>query len=271
MLDLLSDVRAIVMEEVPYPTLRSRLLKLHRLKARQLPEELKSVCRNAGAWLKAYHHLPEVEHTRSRHVRLEDFNDGVLQFTDYLSRSVGRQRLFDDVATALTDTARQTLPDVLPLGTGHGDFAPRNIFVAPDARVTVFDTLARWRVPIYEDLASFAVALNTAAARVYSRGLWFHDRLLKQCMDELYRGYFAGRDVPTLSISLFELQALLNRWSSLAAARNAARGLGRTAKGLRLSWEGRFYARYAKRLLADIERSPEKQRQSKKRILASSR
>ena len=56
------------------------------------------------------------------------------------------------------------LPADLPLGTSHGDYAPRNILVGAHGEVTVLDTLGRWRAPIYSDLGNFLFAIKAGRA-----------------------------------------------------------------------------------------------------------
>jgi hypothetical protein len=53
----------------------------------------------------------------------------------------------------------------------------RNIMVGPGSRITAFDTGARWRVPVYEDVAYFLVKLESNRLQVFSRGLAVHPPL----------------------------------------------------------------------------------------------
>ena len=40
------------------------------------------------------------------------------------------------------------------MAVGHGDYAPRNLFVDRSGRVTVIDPMPRWVVPRVEDIAA---------------------------------------------------------------------------------------------------------------------
>ena len=248
-LELLPDNRAIVMEYAGEPTLRKRLLKVNRFAARHISTELKTACRNAGAWLRAFHQLPSVEHTRARPTSRRDFVDAIREFTAFLSHSRGNAPFFQRIASITEAAASELLPESLPLGMGHGDYAPRNIFVSPAGQVTAFDTLARWRVPIYEDIGWFLLALKASAPQVYSQGLLFCGDVIAECEEAFLRGYFPAHSDHEPAVRLFELQALLNRWSSLVHAHRSSSGLWRIARGCRLSVIEPFFHRYAKRLL----------------------
>lgn len=111
--------------------------------------------------------------------------------------------------------AIKILPDLLPLGIGHGDFAMRNILFDSSDRVIVIDTLAKWRVPIFEDIGCFINGLKMSVPQVISQGLAFSSDKLKAYERLFLHGYFEQRFIPYPAIRLYEILALLDKWSSL--------------------------------------------------------
>ncbi len=95
---------------------------------------------------------------------------------------------------------------------GHGDFAPRNIFVDDDLRVTTIDSLGRFQIPPQEDVAYLLVELSTGSTRFSSPGLPWSAEWVGRLREAFLTGYPMADD-PVLW--LFELRALLDKWRSL--------------------------------------------------------
>ena len=102
--------------------------------------------------------------------------------------------------TPVRNAARTALPNDLPLGTGHGDFAPRNILVGPDNQIAVLDTVSRWQVPVYEDVAGFLVALKASKSQVYGRRWLYDTRVLQDYEHRFLLGYFGQHALPVAAI-----------------------------------------------------------------------
>ena len=219
----LPEPGAIVLEAIDRPT-------LHELLGR--PEDhatALAACRNAGRWLRRFHALDGVTGDELRRTP-EDVAEAFAALAAGLRGTPVAGRVARRVAAAAARVLPTLLPDELPLGLGHGDFAARNVFVGPGGEVTVFDTLGRWRVPVYEDLAYFTIALRTGrpglvpagprqAARTAALGRALHD------------GYFGDEPVPGRELAAFELLCLLDKWCSLAATGHDAAGRNRLAWG----------------------------------------
>ena len=244
-LDLLSKYGAIVMEEAKDPSLRQLFAKASfSLPPLKSSATLEAAFRNAGAWLHAYHALHTHVQAETRHARRADFIESITPFTDFLTDAVGDAMFFQQVALTTTEQALDALPETLPLGLGHGDFAMRNILVGPQGRVTLLDTLARWRTPIYEDVAYFLIALKTTWPQVLSQGLAFSASRLAHYEREFLSGYFGPEPVDFGVIRLFEIQALLDKWSA-TVARLALSARGR----LQCKLVNRYFRRSADQLL----------------------
>jgi hypothetical protein len=92
------------------------------------------------------------------------------------------------------------------------------VLVGPGGRVTVIDTLARWRAPVYDDLGDFLFALRAPKAQVYALGHLLPPAILAAREAEFLGGYFGGADVPVRALQLFKAQAALERLASLQRA-----------------------------------------------------
>jgi len=219
MLDYLPDVRAIVMESAPGAPLRDLLARASRFRGSIGAADPTPAIEAAGAWLRAFHGIPPLPHTRVREASRKDFIESIHRFADFLGSAHAAPRLMSRVAAVAEASALECLPRMLPLATSHGDLAPRNILIEPSGRVTVLDTRAAWCAPIYEDIGFFVVALRTPRVQAYSLGFAFGRRAIARYEEAFLRGYFGGEDPPASRLRLFELQALLDKWSSGTEAR----------------------------------------------------
>jgi len=215
-LDELPEQRAVIMEEVRYPNLRQLFMNSSRLYPhRHVP--LEPVFHNVGGWLRAYHALPKRDHVESRHTQRDQFIESMVQFTDYFTRALGDEPFWQMVASRSVTSALHILPTVLPAGLGHGDYAMRNILIAPNEQVIVLDTLAKWQTAIYEDIAYFLVRLKINWPQIFSFGLAFNSKQLIKYEQEFLAGYFGAESVPFKAIQIYKVQAILDYWSSIVA------------------------------------------------------
>jgi len=217
-LDFIQDTQTIVMDEHRDPSLRSLFAKancLNHLRGRA--PDLRKAFFNAGVWLKTYSTLPKVENVITRLPKRDDFNASVITFADFLSPIFADTSFFQRVEKIVIPATEELMPCELPLGIGHGDYAMRNILVGENDRVTAFDTCAKWRVPIYEDIAYFLVQLETNGLQVLSQGFAIDSRTLAAYQREFLAGYFGEAHIPIEVIRLFQIQSLLDSWSSQVA------------------------------------------------------
>jgi len=172
-----------------------------------------------------------------------DFVASIDRFATYLAEAVGDRTFFERARDTVVRAAGTSLPERLPLATNHGDFVPRNILVGESDRVTVFDTRAQWRAPIYEDVARFLVALSASELQMLGQG-WLYDRAeLARYESEFLRGYFDPDAVPLRAVRLFECQRLLAIWVASAYQRAITGGLRKVRKSWVLGLRGRHLRR----------------------------
>jgi len=216
-LDFISDQQTIIMEELPALTLRQLFLKASRLNPLPVSSDIDLAFQYTGAWLHAYHGCARSHHTVVLQSHREDFIRAVHEFVGFLSERFGEKHYFKRVASLTEGHARDSLPERLPLGLRHGDFALRNILIGPHNRVTGIDTLSRWQSAIYEDIAYFFISLLTVKIQVLTNGLAFSRKQLEGYKHEFLKGYFGPGPVPRKEIRLFEILVLLEKWCSKTA------------------------------------------------------
>ncbi|MDZ7267831.1 MAG: phosphotransferase [candidate division KSB1 bacterium] len=213
-LDFVAEVLGIVMEEVTYPTLRALFSKSSRLQPWGRRAGFFLFFRHAGSWLRAFHALNRGGHATPREVDRDAYCDVLDRLTGTLTAAIGNAAFFRQLTCRLHQEALDVLPALLPLGLTHGDYALRNLLVAPGPRVLALDTQARWRMPVYEDIAYFLTGLITTWPQVLSQGLVFAAGHLEHCSREFLQGYFEGETIPWEIIRLFRLKLMLQKWSA---------------------------------------------------------
>ena len=214
-LDYLPEYHAVVMEESVDPSLQKLFLKENRFEGWLPHQDLTPAFHNAGKWLQKYHTMPKEQGVKIRDQVREDYIEAIGTLTDFLAHAWGDETFFKHTASIIGRYCEEILPESLPLGLGHGDYALRNILVGPKSRVTVLDTFSKWRVPIYEDIGYLLNSLNTTYSQVVSQGLLFSSRQLETYESAFLTGYFGTGQIPYLNIRLYEMLALLDKWSSL--------------------------------------------------------
>jgi hypothetical protein len=225
LLDTIEDPSALVMEKAEGVLLRDLLVE--RAFGRDLSRghDLDQALWSTGAWLGHYHGAVSSERASPRRSTRSEFLASVSDLTAYLGRVGSESTFFKGVFERVEELAGDILPSELPLGLGHGDFAPRNVLVHSSSRITVFDTLGRWLTPIYEDVGYFLVGLRSLGPQILTLGRAFDRALLDGYELRFLRGYFGSGEVPVEPIRLFEIEAFLARWAASTHGVRTARGL----------------------------------------------
>jgi hypothetical protein len=254
-LDYLPQYKAVFTEESSDPCLRQLFLRENRLHSLFTHDELTSAFQNAGTWLRMYQAMPKEEDVKVRHQHREDYDEAITKLTDFLAKIVGDELFFNRTASIIINKGREVLPESLPLGLGHGDYAMRNILIGPNARVTVLDTFAKWRTPIYEDVGYFLNGLKMSTPQIVSQGLAFSSGQLSAYEQAFLKGYFEQKSIPYPAIRLFEILALLDKWSSFIANNYHQKIKFKTFGGVMAALTNRYFKRRVKSLLREIAES----------------
>lgn len=202
---------ALVMERLHQPSLRSRVMRAQRWHRGGADERLVQAFANAGAWLRSYHGMEPGPHVVTRHVRRGELVAVCDTIAAWVGARTGQEPFLRSTAAEIRALAERVLPDTLPAGLSHGDFALRNVLVADDGRVTVCDTRARWMTSIYEDLGYFLASLRWSWPQLYSFGLALDPRLLDRWERSFLGGYFGTAQPPVAALRVYRLLALLDR------------------------------------------------------------
>ncbi len=189
-LDYLPEYSAIISEELKDQNLRSLFLRESRLRSPFTYDELTTTFQNVGTWLRVYHTMPKEEDVKVRHAHRDDYIEAITVLTAFLAKILGDESFFQKTASVIINKAQETLPESIPLGLGHGDYAMRNILIGFNARVTVLDTFAKWRTPIYEDIGYFLNDFKVSYPQVVSQGLAFRSDQLAAYECAFLKGYF---------------------------------------------------------------------------------
>jgi hypothetical protein len=229
-LDYLPEAQALIMQWCPDQNLDDLFVRRSRLYRHLGSPRLDATIRNAGAWLRCYHELPPLPETADRTPLRTDFLASIDRLATYLLETSGESAFVEHARDTIHRAAGSSLPERLPLVTNHGDFVPRNILAGDGGRVTVFDTRAQWRAPVYEDIARFLVALSASELQMMGRGWMYSSSELADYESEFLRGYFDQDETPLRAIRLFECQRLLAIWVASAYQNSVTRGLRRIRK-----------------------------------------
>ena len=217
-LDHLAEENAILMEYVDAATLRRRLLGQTRVSSLRpgRGKDAGDPWRRAGAWLRTFQQATPHGARPARQATREEVLERFDAYDSYLSGRL--QTGFGDLGRRGSELAAHVLPDHLTLAVAHGDFAPRNVFVGQDDRVTVFDPMPRWIVPAHEDLGRLLVSVRLLGLQVHSHGRAFSKATLERVEREVIHGYADERPAQVAELRCYELLVLLDKWSALLDA-----------------------------------------------------
>jgi aminoglycoside phosphotransferase (APT) family kinase protein len=249
-LDWLAAEATILMDYVDAGTLRQRVmgeLRVRRPWASAGPPDPRPWQR-AGEWLRAFQGSATTPSLPTRQSTRDEVTERFAAYHDYLAAQLG-PRALGDVARRGEALAAAVLPERLPLAVGHGDYAPRNMFVADDGRVTVFDPLPRWMVPRYEDLCRFMVSLRLLGVQVHTRGAAIDQRRIEEHERQALAGYLADDHGCLAEVRAYQLLILLDKWSALVAASQPGRSLNSRVRRASLRSASGYLRGQAQRLL----------------------
>ena len=236
-------------------SLRELFLRASRLRrtTRADFDRLVKAFGNAGAWLRAYHCLPVANDLGVRDMRRDECVDSLKRFCSYFEDLGDHAAFFHALASRAPAAAGAALPETLPIGVRHGDYALHNVLVSPDCRITGFDTQANWRVPVYEDIAYFLFSLKGMPPQDYTQGLLFPRSVVRRFEHEFLLGYFGQDPIPLDAVRFFEIRALLDRWASFVDSERRDCGVRKVVKRARLALRGCFLLRYLRQLVSEVD------------------
>jgi hypothetical protein len=243
----------VLMEYVRASTLRQQLVRDSRLAPPRLRSRRRDddrVWQDVGAWLSTFQRAMRKQGLAERQATREDVVDRFAAYAEWLTATLGADTVGDGVHRG-ADLARDLLPARLPMAVGHGDFAPRNVFLRDDGRLAVFDPMPRWVVPRYEDLCRFLVAVRLQGIQLHTRGLAYAERELDRREQGVLDGFRAGSELPLRQLRCYQLLITLDKWSALADRTPA--GWRRRVHDTAMEAASGYLRREVQRLLRHIE------------------
>lgn len=206
-LDLMEEQGVLLMEEEPSRTLRDLLVDAARPGASDLRRRLPDLFMAVGAWLGEFHRL-DLPSDGTRRASAVDHAGALRKFADWLTDRGAPSEL----VSRAVETATQDAPSSdLRTGPVHGDAAPRNVLVGRDGRVMMIDPLARWRVPVWDDLAYMLASLRVNRLSVLTAGRLPPRSTLATLESAFLAGHPHG-DMRRVRASLVLI--LLDRWAA---------------------------------------------------------
>jgi hypothetical protein len=248
-LELVPPDDLIVMEKYEAANLRRLLFAPKLSRVRQLPAGAGPLCRTVGQWLREFHQIPPSPWVTEIPGQRSYYEAGLAQCAEFMARTTGRIRYFEDVQRRLSQLMATQVPTTLPVAVLHGDFAPRNVFVKRTGTISVCDTMAFVRASIYVDLAHFCVALHTAGIQAATLGLWYSPAQIVSLETALLEGYFASDTSHVGCVRVFTALALLERWGALQQRVLESRGTSRWVRSMRFAVSSRHFRNCLARLL----------------------
>ena len=252
-LALLADEATLVMRFVSAPTLRDVVVGESRLRRRRTDVAMSATtgCEVAGRWLRSFQQRMPAGHLPVRQGSRDDVVAMFGRYGDFLADTASGSG-WKTIARRGAELADLVLPVELPLAVGHGDFAPRNMFVDGE-RLSIFDPMPRWQVPTYEDVCRFVVGLRLLGEQVHTHGKAFDRGRLDALEGAVVDGYVGADDELRAPLRCYQLLILLDKWSAL----RSARGSGLTARLTHRStgWATGFVRSEAERAIALVEQS----------------
>jgi aminoglycoside phosphotransferase (APT) family kinase protein len=215
------DPAALLLERVEAPSLQIALTKAwpaHLVGRHPLRDALCA----AGRWLRTFHDMPSLPHTRERHTTVPEVVDAIRRAAGYVGAVADATDLLRRASDYGTALAAASLPPALPLVVAHGDFTPRNLLQGPGVRLTGFDFMARWCTAPYEDIAYFLTDLRAGRAQRLSGGRALPRAALVGYEEAFLSGYYGSDPVPRSALAVYEVLMLLDLWAAVLARSRTA-------------------------------------------------
>jgi hypothetical protein len=198
-----------------------RELTISSLMTRHGQRKADQIMRRAGQWLRWLHHLPLGDVPPNRWRGPSDTFQALLDSADTLRAYGIDPQGWRSWKQTLAVLQQYQSADPERVWT-HGDFHPNNLIVLSDGGILSFDTALEQVDSPYLDLAKLIVNLRTRRSRILSRCMIPRSDVVEMLIRGFLEGYFAGKPVNVLALTLYEGRFLLEKWNeSLSALRDS--------------------------------------------------
>jgi Ser/Thr protein kinase RdoA (MazF antagonist) len=248
-LDSLLDDQVLLMEKATARSLSHLLKSASRLHGGKPSPGLLEACRRAGSGLRIFHAMPVGRQRHDRGTTRQDFLAWLEANDQFVQHDPFSREFFHRICPEVRSAAGQLLPDQLPSGPLHDDFAPRNVLVDAAGRVALIDMLEEWIGCTWQDVAHFLVAIETNKLQSLSGGRLFPSATIQNLREAFLVGYYGDDAIPRAALAVFECQLALTKWAAAVHRLRTASGLRAVLDRRRLALSLRWYARYIERCL----------------------
>jgi aminoglycoside phosphotransferase (APT) family kinase protein len=162
--------------------------------------------------------MPHLDHTTQYHTTRTDFITTLHEMSAFIADSGADTAFLQRMSNEVISAAERILPEILPCGLSHGDYAPRNILVGADGRVAVIDTPGSSSSTIYLDLGYFLANTWTLMPSVLTRGMLPSSKILEAVEHSFLQGYFPDDSSERDAVHLYRILTLLARWATAIQA-----------------------------------------------------
>ncbi len=199
-----------------------------------------------GGWLRLFQQITPATLLPVRQGRREDVVDQFRAYQDFLAAEVGASA-FAGLGDRGAELAAAVLPELIPSAAGHGDYAPRNMFLGSGGRLTVFDPLPRCAVPAQDDLCRFLVGMRLLGLQLHTHGVAYSAADLERRERAVIAGYYVDRPVPAAELRCYQAMIMLDKWSALVQP--GGRGWSTRVRRSSADLAARYLAGQVRRLL----------------------
>lgn len=263
-LDSIFQDRVLLLEFVDAHSLARMLPAASRIGRNRNRPALREAIHRTGACLKAFHAMETGTERRPRGAAKGDFMEWVEAGQELVENHSFSRDYFRAACPRLLALAEQKLPEDLPIGPVHDDFAPRNVLVNPLGQVALIDMLQEWNGCVWEDVAHFLFSLGANKAQAFTAGRFFARSVMDEFRAAFLSGYFGDERIPIAEILLYESQVTLSTWAAQWRRAADASGWRGAVQRRKLAVSIRWYARQVDRCLDQVEACPYAPRRKQK-------
>lgn len=263
-LDSILEDRVLLLEFVDARSLARMLPSASRLGRNRNRPALREAIHRTGACLKAFHAMETGPQRRLRGAAKEEFLEWVEAGRELVESHAFSRNFFRAACPRLLALAERWLPETLPIGPVHDDFAPRNVLVNACGQVALIDMLEEWNGCVWEDVAHFLFSLGANKPQAFTSGRFFAPAVMDEFRAAFLSGYFGDERIPIAEILLYESQVTLSTWAAQWRRAADASGWRGVVQRRKLAVSIRWYAQQVKRCLAQLEACADAPRRKQK-------
>jgi len=212
------DINSLVLEYVPGRNLLLMMLVAAKPWAKQSTvQAVLAAADRAGRLAGSLHMIKQGNYPRTESFDGETYHKSLQTKVDVLSNLSIGNRAWSRLNHVLHTVRGLTsgLHEDVTVTYLHSDFYPDNFIVLPDRRVCTVDTMLEWTGPVEKDIGEFLVFARTPIQRLLGGAVVVRAHMLERVTQAFIAGYSQRACYSSRVAVLYQLLALVQRWSSL--------------------------------------------------------